>query len=183
MPEADIVALMQTFDEDGWAPDVKGRPPSSSRLRLCGAMLREEILELSLTSLPDNAAAIAEDIARRSYQAYNFDLPPHARYDRSCWKSKPTRDCMILMMCYLDHVYNDFLLQRFLVSRLRQPPTALLRLARQMVSEVLELINQHDELDLFRVDLDWIVCGIPILLDNLLTFDSFPSTRYHVQVY
>lgn len=167
MPEADIVALMQTFDENGWAPDIIGRSPTYSRLGLRAAMLREEILELSLTSLPDNAAAIAEDIARRSYQAYNFDLPPHIRYDRSCWKSKSTTDCMILMMCYLNHVYNDFLLQRFLVSRLRQSPTALLRLARQMVSDVLEVVNRHDELHLFRVDLDWIVGGIPFFSNKL----------------
>ena len=177
------MALMETFDENGWAPEQPGRPPTYARLGLTAAMLREEILELSLTSLPDNAAMIAEDIVRRSHQAYNFDLPHHARYDRSYWKSKSTADCIVLMMCYLNHVYNDFLLQRFLVSRLRRPATVLLRLARQTVSDVLELVNRHDQLNLFRVDLDWIVSDFPIMSNNLLTrLDSFPSMRYHVQV-
>ena len=59
LDHSNLESLIATRDEDGWAPHDDNRRPVMARV-LPSAMIREDILELSLAELPDNALEIAK---------------------------------------------------------------------------------------------------------------------------
>ena len=58
---------------------------------------------------------------------------------------------------HLDRVYNEFLLQRTLVKRLRIAPTELVDVSRSLLSPMLVLLGNRHRQGAFATDLPWLV--------------------------
>ena len=54
-------------------------------------------------------------------------------------------------------MYNQFLLQRTLVKRLRVDPSALVRVARILLSAILLLCGKRHRIGAYASDLPWLV--------------------------
>ena len=53
--------------------------------------------------------------------------------------------------------YNDFLLQRTLVRRIRAKPDELLRISRLLMSTLLEAVNNRSQIGNLACDVPWMV--------------------------
>ena len=85
--------------------------------------------------------------------------PAHLRYDPSMWcSSKPSDECYSLMMIYLDHLYNDWLLERVIVQRLQRCSDELLRLSDKMLRDGLAAVTHGGgDIGTNSADLPWSV--------------------------
>lgn len=66
-------------------------------------------------------------------------------------------DNLIHLSIHLDHVYNEFLLQRTLLKRWRVAPTELVKVSRALLSTLLVLIGNRHRLGALATDLPWLV--------------------------
>ena len=73
--------------------------------------------------------------------------------------------------------HNDFLLQRVLVRRLRQPPDKLLEIAVHFLTDVLEFANLQEGLDALRADLDWVIISYGLPSAGVLALELLRQSR------
>lgn len=124
-------------------------------------------------------------ISQRSKEQWN-NRPHELRYDPTIWgSSRPLDECYSLMMISLDHLYNDWLLQRVIVQRLHGDSRELLRLSDKMLSDGLAAVTQGGgDIGWNYIDLPWSV-GIeaPLLSTcDMTTYEacnSLFSQQFH----
>lgn len=90
MPAAQLEIEMENLDESGWNQAGEYRSNLYSRTSLICNMIREDILELALASLPNDDIAVAENILQRSRSAWD-SFPAWIREI----KHKPHRELLI----------------------------------------------------------------------------------------
>lgn len=97
------------------------------------------------------------DIARRSKEAWE-SFPEAVRYHPAIWNSNRCREeCFFTVLIYLDLIYNDFLLQRTLVRRIRARCDELLRISRLLMTTLLDVIGNRAALRSAACDIPWMV--------------------------
>ena len=64
---------------------------------------------------------------------------------------------LIHLSKHLDLVYNEFLVERTLVKRLRVPPVELVAVSRSLLSTLLTLTGNRHQLGSYTNDLPWLV--------------------------
>ncbi|KAL9057777.1 MAG: hypothetical protein Q9162_002118 [Coniocarpon cinnabarinum] len=122
-------------------------------------LLREELLELILGN-PDcitkeELEASVKSIGERSRRDWD-NKPANLQYNPSVWASdKPPDECYGLNITFLDHLYNDWLLQRVVVQRLHGNSAELLRLSSEMLEHGLAVVTHAGG------DIGWVVCDLP----------------------
>ena len=62
-----------------------------------------------------------------------------------------------LISTHLEYTYNEFLLERALVQRLKEPPAELLNVSRSLLSTMLVLTGNRHRQGLHASDLPWVV--------------------------
>lgn len=137
----EILALaISNLDENGWNTDSRYFRSSWIRIRYRSSQFREEILDLSLAKLDNDSEHKLMDISRRIRESWD-EIPPHLRYRNSCWEEAiPTSVCFMLLIIYLTHFYNDFMVHKLLSPPSPSAPSAtLLSLSLTLLTSVLGL--------------------------------------------
>jgi chromatin structure-remodeling complex subunit RSC3/30 len=97
------------------------------------------------------------DIARRNKEAWE-SFPEAVRYYPEIWNGNRSREeCFFSVLTYLDLIYNDFLLQRTLVRRIRARCDELLRISRLLMTTLLDVIGNRAGLRSSSCDIPWLV--------------------------
>lgn len=141
-PEFELAC--QNLDKDGWSTDGTHCRVSWIRLRCITGTFREEILDFSLEKLSEDTEPKLLDISRRCKQAWEA-LPAHLRYKPSCWdEDLPSGACLWLVIVYLTHLYNEFLIQKLLDKQPLTRNHPLLNVSMELLSTVLTLGQPRD---------------------------------------
>lgn len=91
-------------------------------------------------------------------------LPAKLRDRPDCWVLERTvSENFFQLSQHLDFVYNDFLLERTLVKRLRASSTELIRVSRFLLSKMLVLTGNRHRQGWYAGDLPWLVSLPPII--------------------
>ncbi|KAI9038829.1 fungal specific transcription factor domain-containing protein [Aspergillus affinis] len=146
-----------SIDSKGWNVQNVIQRASWIRVRFLISTFREEILELSLQGPTREMADQLRDISFRCHQAWN-SLPSHLQYNPNCWDSVFSIDiCLMLSVCYLAYLYNDFLIQRLLVQQDPEAQTSLLDVSSTILSTVLSFGIQREHVIDIQRDFIWTV--------------------------
>lgn len=98
------------------------------------------------------------DISHRCHLAWQ-SLPAHLRYTPQCWANNyAVAVSLLLIVSYLAYLYNDFLIQRLLAGK--QNPigsAALLSVSAEILSSVLTIGSQREQMVDLRPDFTWTV--------------------------
>lgn len=85
-------------------------------------------------------------------------LPAKLRDRPDCWVLERTvSENYFQLSQRLDFVYNEFLLERTLVKRLRASPTDLISVSRSLLSTMLVLTGNRHRQGWYSGDLPWLV--------------------------
>lgn len=129
----------QSLDAEGW--NTKGLYFRTSwiRLRSMSSRFREEILDFALSKIDECVEQQLLDISRRIRESWEI-LPPHLKYSPGCWnEDTPPGVCIMLVVVYLTHFYNEFMIQKLLDRQPLTSNTALLRVSMDMLTTTLTL--------------------------------------------
>jgi chromatin structure-remodeling complex subunit RSC3/30 len=100
------------------------------------------------------------DIAQRNKEAWE-SFPEAVRYYPAIWNSNRGREeCFFTVLIYLDLIYNDFLIQRTLVRRLRARCDELIRISRLLMTTLLDVIGNRAALRTSSCDIPWLVSTV-----------------------
>jgi hypothetical protein len=122
-----LAAAISALDAGGWNTAARYHRASWIRLRYLSATIREEILEYSHMPLPLPPSSLSALTALSTQVQSSWDaLPPHFRYTPSVWEagSIPNAVCLMLVVVYLTHFYNEFMIQRILLASATASATA-----------------------------------------------------------
>ncbi|KAJ5584600.1 uncharacterized protein N7459_004400 [Penicillium hispanicum] len=146
------------LDADNWNARGVIRRSSWMRVRFIVSTFRDEILEVSLRNITPEVTDLLNDISHRCHMAWDL-LPVHLRYTPQCWDHDlPVAVCLMSMTVYLAYLYNDFLIQRLLAGKSNpRGNTALLSVSAEILSTVLILGTQREQMVDLRPDFTWIV--------------------------
>lgn len=166
----------------GWNMDGKMRKSSHTRCFVIINRIREDILELSLGRSIEDVSATSADIALRNEQAWN-EFPKALKYYPEIWTGKRSaEDCVTTVIVYLDVVYNEFLLQRTLVRRVRAPSEALVRISRLLLTTVLAVVNNRSQCGTAGCDAAWIVVLYGLPASGVLALELLQQTQNRTQM-
>jgi hypothetical protein len=132
------------LDADGWNTKGKYNRASWHRIRFTSASFREDILDFALSKIDScverQLLSISERI-RSSWEAF----PSHLRYWASCWEEGvKSGHCFMLVVVYLTHWYNEFMIQKLLDYQPLTSNLGLLRVSMDMLSTALTLGSLRD---------------------------------------
>lgn len=97
------------------------------------------------------------DIVRRNQEALH-SIPQHLRYYPEVWSEGRDREqCFSIAVNEMDFGYNEFLIQRTLVKRGRASSKELIRVSRQMLSTLLDIINHRAQIGIRAGEIPWLV--------------------------
>ena len=118
---------------------------------------------MHLVSEPQQLIKDESDVIRRQKEAYDA-LPPMLRDRADQWVlERSAADNYFLLSKHIDPLYNEFLLHRTLVKRLRIEPVELVRVSRSLVSRLLVMCGNRHRQGFFANDLPWLIAlyGLP----------------------
>ncbi|KAI9736989.1 MAG: hypothetical protein M1834_000578 [Cirrosporium novae-zelandiae] len=150
-------SVLQKLDENGWSTNETDYHRGSwCRVRLLANAIREDVLELCLGAPhqhEEDAVERVRQISQKSADTWQA-LPARMRYDPECWrnKSRSGNSCYISLIHYLDYLFTDFLLQRFLVKNTRATPEALLSVSKRLMSAMITLCMERDRIIEVKLD-------------------------------
>ena len=85
------------------------------------------------------------------------------------------------VIVYLDVVYNEFLLQRTLVRRIRASSEALVRISRLLLTTVLAVVNNRSQCGTAGCDAAWIVVLYGLPAAGVLALELLQQTQNRAQ--
>lgn len=112
------------------------------------------------------------DISDRCHLAWQ-SLPAHLRYTPQCWgDNHPVAVSLLLIVSYLAYLYNDFLIQRLLAGK-KNPrgSAALLSVSAEILSSVLMIGSQREQMVDLRPDFTWTVSSHLLYSRLLLNYN------------
>lgn len=163
---ADLDIALRSLDDDGWNSSARIQRSTFARIFVPNSLLAEEILEVSLGTLPhEEVIRRAADIERRTIEL-QASLPEFLRIDDQPFLELKRPPIELIYMAYirLEMLNHHFLLQRILIKKIGVDNSKLLTIAQEMFSFVVLLVNNLNVLREFQLD----VLG-------LLTMDGIPS--------
>jgi hypothetical protein len=110
------------------------------------------------------------DILTRCNETWDR-IPNYLQYEPSCWNDgTPPGTCLMLLLVNLEHLQNEFQLQRLLCRQQRCASDALINISMRMLTAAMVLPSiQLDSIHIHR-DRAWIVSSLhPTFLPMLLT--------------
>ncbi len=187
LPEDALNAKISQLDANGWRHDGTMRRSAYMRTFLITSRVREDILEISLGPDSEYTFELGQEIARRNLESWE-SFPESVRYYPAIWNSDRRREeCFFTVIIYLDLIYNDFLLQRTLVRRIRARSDEMLRISRLLMTTLLDVIGNRASLRSSSCEIPWMVAiyGLPsagvLALELLQQSQSRSHTHSHHQ--
>lgn len=162
----ELQLAVQSLDEQGWNSDQRVQRCTFARLFIPNSLLAEEILEISLGTLPqEEIIRRAADIERRAVELQE-SLPEFLQVNNQPFLEMKRQPIELLYLAYirLDSLNHHFLLQRTLVKKIGADSSKLLAVAQEMFSFVVMIVNNLYILRDFQLD-----------IIQLLTMDGIPS--------
>lgn len=166
------------IDENGWSRNGVVQRSSWIRVRFIISTFRDEILEVSLQNVTPEMENMLKyiitfflyyvqqlisyrNISQRCHLAWD-SLPNWLRYSPQCWdQNLHVAVCLMMIISYLAYLYNDFLIQRLIAGKNNpRGNTALLSVSADILSTVLTLGMQREQMVDLRPDFAWTVCTI-----------------------
>ncbi|RDW89942.1 transcription factor domain-containing protein [Aspergillus mulundensis] len=155
--EQDLEQAVRELDDEGWNADTTFRRASWYRIRYFLISFREEILELSLRPVDNEAAGRLRHISTRCTEIWN-SAPAHLRYTTCNWDDDLHIGVRIMIIAtYLVYLYSMFLIQRLLIQHDSSAERALLDVCSEILSLVLLLERQQGPAIDIRSDLNSIM--------------------------
>jgi hypothetical protein len=147
--EATLRIACQRLDDHGWNSHedfYEGhRRASWLRVRYISMQFREDILDFALAKLNPSVELQLLDISRRIRETWD-SLPAHLQSTPVCWSAEiPPGICLGLLVIYLMHFYNEFMIQKLLADS--QPTTQnfpLLRVSMDLLSTTMSISAIRD---------------------------------------
>ncbi|KKY19576.1 putative c6 transcription [Diplodia seriata] len=138
-----------------------------------GMWLMEDILELSMGAQVSNIVERAREIQRKAEQTWDA-LPAYLRQEpEHIWNNqKPPIECLYLVFIHIEHLYNEFLLQRALIKRAGADTRDLLQVAVRLLADIITVAGKREVLGEFQ---DAYLMGrkfIKRILDKILSPES-----------
>ncbi|KAJ5425765.1 hypothetical protein N7465_000835 [Penicillium sp. CMV-2018d] len=163
------------IDENGWSRNGVVQRSSWIRVRFIISTFRDEILEVSLQNVTPEMENMLKyiitffliyiqqlisyrNISQRCHLAWD-SLPSWLRYSPQCWdRNLHVAVCLMMIISYLAYLYNDFLIQRLIAGKNNpRGNTALLSVSADILSTVLTLGMQREQMVDLRPDFAWTV--------------------------
>ena len=180
---AELELALQSLDPQGWNSGARVQRSTFARLFMENSLLAEEILEISLGSLPrEETLQRAADIERRTIELQER-LPSFLHIDEQPFLEMRRQPIELLYMACirLDHLNHNFLLQRTLVKKLGASNAKLVAVAQEMFSFVVLVVNNLFVFRDFQLDIIQVLTmeGIPsaaIVAMELLHQEQNPAS-------
>ncbi|CAI7588873.1 unnamed protein product [Penicillium viridicatum] len=135
-------AIARLDGKDGWNLEsslVKGTWP---RIALTTSVLREKVLELSLSWQLENLSQRVEELSRESRQLRQ-ELPEYLRWRPDIDVAAVSRvEYDILCDVHIEFLYNEFLLYRTLGKNTQTQPEAIIDIAREILKALVIMISE-----------------------------------------
>jgi hypothetical protein len=182
----ELETALTALDEEGWNRQGDVQRSTFARLATTNALINEEILEISLGSLPrEEIVQRAADIEARTNLAWS-QLPEFLQYDAvDPWSSrKSPLEVLFLAVIKLNHLDHHFMLQRTLSKEISvdmSSNTNLLSICSTIFEFVVMLVDHKDHFRDFQIDFVQILVkhGIPaaaVLAVELLHQEQHPNS-------
>ncbi|KAJ4299507.1 hypothetical protein N0V90_004752 [Kalmusia sp. IMI 367209] len=162
----ELEIAMQSLDNQGWNSVGRVQRSTFARLFMQNSLIAEEILEISLGTLPqEEIIRRAAELEQRAIELQN-SLPEFLRIDDQPFIELKRQPIELLYMAYirLDALSHHFLLQRTLIKKIGASNAKLVAISQEMFSFVVLLVNNLSVLRDFQLD-----------IIQLLTMDGIPS--------
>ncbi|KAJ5779910.1 hypothetical protein N7457_005070, partial [Penicillium paradoxum] len=166
---ADLVirdtAIARLDGKSGWNQESSLKKGAWPRLALISSVLREKVLELSLSWQTENLSQKVQDLSHECRQLRQA-LPEFlhwTRDDGSATFSRSRVEDDILFDIYIGFLYNDFLLYRTLGKRTQAQPEAIIGVSREILNALVIMIARKTRSGHPIKDLGFNVClpGLP----------------------
>jgi hypothetical protein len=166
----ELQGVLSRLDANGWNTDGQRRQTTSIRIRYQFSIHREEILELISRPFSEEVRTGLYDVLEELPKSWSA-IPNDLKYNVSCWNDASSwpscYECLVLMSCFLEYRYGEFLIRRHLNKQLQTSERKeLIRVSMEILSTVLILIKKRNingmEHSFFR-DFPWYICfyGLP----------------------
>ncbi|MCJ1475702.1 hypothetical protein MMC13_004365 [Lambiella insularis] len=173
--------ISSKLDAAGWRKEPHLSPSTTARAWMMMAMLRDEILELSLGPGMASSHLRRDDVKQRSEQTY-ASLPSYLRLqpEDPLFPEIPNNIEILRVNLSLEFLLNRFLLERLPDSGSPTNHLSLLSTAAQMLDRIITLSANRDRLADHQVGFAWAVSyfGIPtagVLAVELLKQSKYPA--------
>ncbi|KAL0258267.1 hypothetical protein SLS55_007440 [Diplodia seriata] len=169
----DLEAALATLDSEGWSKGTRVQRRTWTRAWVQYCTIREDILELSMGAQVSNIVERAREIQRKAEQTWDA-LPAYLRQEpEHIWNNqKPPIECLYLVFIHIEHLYNEFLLQRALIKRAGADTRDLLQVAVRLLADIITVAGKREVLGEFQ---DAYLMGrkfIKRILDKILSPES-----------
>jgi hypothetical protein len=147
--EATLRLACRCLDENGWNTneDYYGGHLRASwlRARYISNQFREDVLDFALAKLTPSIELQLLDISRQIRKVWD-SFPAHLRYTPLCWSAElPPGVCLGLVVIYLTHFYNEYMIQKILAdSQPLAQNLPLLRVSMDLLSTTMSLSTIRD---------------------------------------
>lgn len=116
-------------------------------------------------------------------------IPPLMKYEPAVWQTrKSAKECYMLLIVYLDHLYSTFLLQRIVAKHTGSDSSDLYESAWALLSATLTLCRERDRLSGIQNQLSWTIVynGLPsaglLALELLRKAQQSPTYQSHLLI-
>ncbi|MCJ1405796.1 hypothetical protein MMC11_009026 [Xylographa trunciseda] len=178
--DEELKVIMDTkLDAAGWRKDAIVTQGTTLRAWMIMAIIRDEILELSLGPDIGSSYMHRDDVKRRSEQAY-ANLPAHLRLmSEDPMFLQLSSDMLILRV----NLSLEFLLNRFLLERLpddgsQQNKQDMLNTAKEMLDKIIILSANRDRLHEHQVGFSWAIVYFGIPTAGVLAVELLKQSKY-----
>ncbi|MCJ1384382.1 hypothetical protein MMC17_007498 [Xylographa soralifera] len=173
------VIIDTKLDCNGWRKDTTVTQSTTGRAWMVMAMIRDEILELSLGPDIGSSYLRRDDVKQRSEQAY-ASLPAHLRLQPGDPMFLQTASDMLILRVNLS---LEFLLNRFLLERLpddgsQQNKQDMLNTAKEMLDRIIILSANRDRLHEHQVGFSWAIVYFGIPTAGVLAMELLKQSKY-----
>ncbi|KAL1632681.1 hypothetical protein SLS56_003378 [Neofusicoccum ribis] len=148
---SELEAALATLDSEGWSKGTRVQRRTWSRAWVQYCTIREDILELSIGAPVENMIERAREIQHRAEQTWD-SLPEYLRQDpEDIWHhQRPPIECLYLVFIHIEHLYNEFLLQRALIKRAGADTRELLQVAVKLLAAIIMVAGKREVLREFQ---------------------------------
>lgn len=150
---AELEAAIASLDESGWNRSGEIRRTTWARVWFINSLIREEILDMSLSLSIDDIHSRAEAILQRAKAHYDsFPESLKQTVENTERLRRPPLEQLCVLFTRLQHMTNDLLLQRVVIRRAGADVSRLISIARNIFQEVVNAAVRRDLMRDFQVD-------------------------------
>ncbi|MCJ1435040.1 hypothetical protein MMC27_004410 [Xylographa pallens] len=167
------------LDANGWRKDTTVTQSTTGRAWMVMAMIRDEILELSLGPDIGSSYLRRDDVKQRSEEAY-ASLPAHLRLqpEDPMFLQSPSDMLILRVNLSLEFLLNRFLLERLPDDGSQQNKQDMLNTAKEMLDRIIILSANRDRLHEHQVGFSWAIVYFGIPTAGVLAMELLKQSKY-----